>query len=133
MRSVTVKLADREYIVNELKARQNQEWRALLKGKFTDIADLINSAPKTELTSDSISILIRSMSTAIMDSVDDVRGLLLAYSSKLDDDHEYIEENAYDSEIMTAFVEVLTLAFPFGGLFRRVSQVLETGPTAKLT
>lgn len=133
MRSVTVKLAEREYTVYELKARQNQNWRDQLKTRFTTLADVIGNAPATELNTAGVSGLIRSVTDLIMDSIGDVREAILAYSPELSADRAFIEENAYDSEIMDAFVEVLTLAFPFGGTLKRVGALFESGPASKPT
>lgn len=133
MKSVIVKLAGREYTVYELKARQNQNWRDQLKTRFTTLADVIGNAPSTELNTAGVSGLIRSVTDLVMDSIGDVREAILAYSPELSADREYIEANAYDSEIMDAFVEVLTLAFPFGGMVRKVGGLFESGPSNKPT
>ena len=133
MRSVTVKLGDNEYTIYELKARQNQIWRAKLKTRFDTLADVIGSAPATELSTAGVSDLLRSVSGVVIDSIEDVREALFDYAPELSADCEYIEANAYDSEIMAAFVEVLTLAFPFGGMFRKVSALLDSGPSTKPT
>jgi len=131
MRSVTVKLGGKEYIVYELKARQNQTWRAQLKTRFETLADVIGNAPATELNTTGVSGLIRNITNLVMDSIGDVREAILAYSPELSADRLFIEENAYDSEIMDAFMEVLTLAFPFGNLVKKASGLIESGPPNK--
>jgi len=133
MRSVTVKLGGKEYIVYELKARQNQTWRAQLKTRFETLADVIGNAPATELNTTGVSGLIRNITNLVMDSIGDVREAILAYSPELSADRLFIEENAYDSEIMDAFMEVLTLAFPFGNLVKKASGLIESGPPNKPT
>jgi len=45
-------------------------------------------------------------------SVDEIEAMLFDYSPELDADREWILENAYDTEAISAFVEVLKLCFP---------------------
>lgn len=64
----------------------------------------------------------------LTNSIDDIADLLFAYSPELAEDREWILEHAYDTEAVTAFMEVLTLAFPIMGLWALVS-----GPVAART
>jgi len=133
MRSVTVTLAEREYTICELRSRQNEAWRAALKTRFESVAALIENTPATELTTAGVGGLIRNISNVVLGSIADVRELLFEYAPELAQDREYIEEEAYDSDLMNAFTEVLTLAFPFGSAFRRLGALIESGPQSKAT
>jgi hypothetical protein len=64
------------------------------------------------------------VSGLLLNSIDNVKVLLASYAPDLPLD------DAYDSEIMDAFGEVLTLAFPFGSLIKRV-RGLSGQPTAQ--
>jgi len=46
------------------------------------------------------------------------------YSPEIKKDKKYIEENGFDSEIVTAFLAILSLAFPFG---RAIQGLLKLG------
>ena len=114
MREVTLTLGGREYHVTELPTKRNEAWRKQVMAQLTDVADLIQTAPQTEMTAAGIGQILRAVSGKVVGSVDIIVGLLFAYAPVLDADRERIEAECYDSELMDAFVAVLKLAFPFG-------------------
>ena len=61
-----------------------------------------------------LSNLIQVVSDTLLGSIDLLQDLLFAYSPALRADRERIEATAYDEEAMTALIEVLKLAYPFG-------------------
>jgi hypothetical protein len=62
----------------------------------------------------SLANVVRSVSGLLLTSIDTVKDLLASYAPSLP------LEDAYDSEIMDAFTEVLGLAYPFGSLLKKV-------------
>lgn len=132
MKSVTVTLGGESYTIHELKARPNAEWRKRLQELLAEVTSLLENAPKLELTTESIVGLIQSAQRLVLSSPDRLRELLLAYAPELAAQQDRIEAEAYDSELLTAFVEVLKLAFPFGSLATVVSGALSkaTSPSS---
>jgi len=61
-------------------------------------------------------------------SIDEIKDMLFDFSPELQADREWIDQNAYDSEIVVAFVEVLKLCFPFLAVLDLV-----TGPSGRST
>ena len=54
--------------------------------------------------------------TLMIDGLDNLFELLLAYDAQLENDREYIEATATDKQILSAFGEVARFADPFGVL-----------------
>ena len=124
-KSVTVTLDGKPYTITEKRSRDNAAWRKQLEGPFQELAGLLESAPGADLTDgQSLATLVRSVSGMLLGSIDTVTGLLAEYDPSLPLD------DAYDSEILEAFTEVLGLAYPFGSLLARVRQL---GSLAKPT
>ncbi len=119
-RSVKITLAEKEYTVSELKGRDNAKWRTSFEHFFSDLASLMEKAPEIELTNmASLAGLIRSGSSLLLHSIDKVKELLLEYAPNISD----VIDEAYDSEVMAAFLEVLKLAYPFGTLLDKVRRL----------
>ena len=125
MKSVTITLDGKEHIVQELRHRENRKWRAefkkILEGftahldKFGDVS----TANMPELV-DALNVLIGYG----VGSFDVACELLVLYDPEL----THVMDDVYDSEVLDAFKEVLSLAFPFGNLpqeLRQIGQRLE--------
>lgn len=57
----------------------------------------------------------------LLNSVDEIIELLFAYDGKLQADRKWLEANAYDEEVIDAFIEVLKLHFPITALWGLVN------------
>ena len=114
-KQITVTLDGQEYTITEKRSRENAEWRRELGGPFAQLVDLLEQGPDVELTDmQSLANVVRSVSGLLLTSIDTVKELLASYAPELPLD------DAYDSEIMAAFTEVLGLAFPFGALATKI-------------
>lgn len=133
MRTESVVIGDKEYTIREMKRKANAKWRLLFQAQFTEVADLIEGLPKTELNTTAVGELIRQITTRVGGSVDRLAELVFAYSPELNADRETIEEEAYDSEIMAAFTAVLKLAYPFGSVVQTLSGLSALGQKGKPT
>ena len=117
-KTVTVTLDGNEYTITEKRSRDNAAWRGKLEVPFQDLAGLLESAPGADLTDgQSLAALVRSVSGMLLGSIEIVTGLLADYAPDLP------LEDAYDSEILEAFTEVLGLAYPFGSLLAKVRTI----------
>ena len=133
MRKETVEIAETTYVIREAKRKANAKWRQRFQVQFTEIADLIEGLPDTDLTPQAIGNLVRQITAKVGGSVDEMAELVFAYSPELKANREAIEDDAYDSEIMAAFTAVLKLAYPFGSLVEMVSGLSNLGQEAKAT
>jgi len=121
MRTVIVTLNDQEFEIQELRSRANAAWRKSLQEPFEELAKTLETGLDTVTVADGAGIanIIQSAAGLIIGSVDKVIELLLKYAPHL----EEVAKDAYDSELMDAFVAVLGLAYPFGSL---ISKILAT-------
>jgi hypothetical protein len=121
----SITLAGRQYIVRELPLRKNAAWRADLQNTVMGAADLFAAAPDTDVSNpQAVAALIRGVGNLVLGSTDVVVDLLFAYSPELAADREHIEGNAFESEVVEAFTEVVKLAFPFLAVGRRLISML---------
>ena len=117
MRQTTVTLGGKEHVIAELPSRKAAAWRQSLQNQIGGIADLIQTAPDTDISSGAaLAHLVRSVGALLVGSTDIVIDLLFEYAPALEADRERIENECYDSELIAAFVEVVRLAYPFGEL-----------------
>ena len=117
-KSITVTLDGQPYTITEKRSRANAAWRAKLEVPFQDLAGLLESAPGADLTDgQSLATLVRSVSGMLLGSIEIVTGLLADYAPELP------LEDAYDSEILEAFTEVLGLAYPFGSILGKLRAI----------
>jgi hypothetical protein len=113
-KSVTVTLAGQQYTVQELPSRRNAEWRAKLDETLAGVSDALGKSMKLSGLQD----VVDAVRALLLGGIGTVMDLLCEYAPEVDADRERIEAEVYDSEIVTAFTEVCTLAFPFGSLLR---------------
>lgn len=117
MKSVEVVLAGRTFVVPELPARLNVEWRKLLQESVVGLVDLGVNLSGTAL----------GEGTDTAKALDGVMGLiaqapemavrmLREYCREIDEAWSAIEGDVYESELIDAFFQVCKLAFPFGKL-----------------
>jgi hypothetical protein len=127
-KTVKVTLGGTEYTIEELKAKANAAWRKRLGEQLQGVAELMDSDISD---ADTLRALAGLVMNRIMPAVDTMRDMLLDYCPAIRADRKRIEEEAYDSEIMDAFVKVLALAYPFGSAIQRISSLSGRGSPAK--
>lgn len=117
MRSATITLGGVQYTINELPSRKAAAWRQLMQTKLAVIANLIESAPETDITSGvALAQLINAVGASLIRSTDTIIELLFEYAPILNEKMRDGNIDFYDSELIAAFVEVVKLAYPFGHL-----------------
>ena len=133
-RTVIVTIAEKKYTVEEMRSRANEAWRKRLQEPFGALVAQLEGAADTDVSSPrAIATLVQDTAGALLRSPDTLRELLLEYSPALAAERERILEEAYDSELLDAFVQVLKLAFPFGGMVDKLAGLARLGQTARQT
>ena len=127
MKTINVTVAGRDYIITPLPIRKNREWRKQFDKPINDAASLITeigSYANTEfedgkamveqigkaVSGGSLSPVVRHL----LGSADTIINAVFDYSPAMQEDRKHIEENGFDDEIVSAFLSILSLAFPFG-------------------
>lgn len=131
MRKTTLVLGEQEYVVPELPRKQNAQWRAAFEAAFVDAASGLTGMADVDISgAEGLETAVRGLMGQINGAVDTAVSLLFQYADVLSDDAGRIEERAYDSEIVDAFVAVLGLAYPFGSLLTAVGGMMNGLPRA---
>jgi len=129
MRTVTVMLGRKSYEVQALSIRAAREWREQFQQPFQAMATALNGIENIALTNGrSISELLNVLQATLLRSPDTILSMLYAYSPVILADKERIESEAFDDEVITAMIEVLKLAYPFGSILKVIP-----GPVSKPT
>ncbi len=135
-----VHLGGREYIISEKVMGVSLKWREKLRasramavfesldgaieqlvGIVGDMADAQVDGRMAMAAGISFAAVAPSIVRGLSWSIDEVIDLLLDYSPELQADHEWLLENAYNDELVGAFLEVLKLNFPITALWGLVS------------
>jgi hypothetical protein len=128
MLEVTVTLNGREYTVEELRRAESRRWRSLLE---EHVADVVGCVDGEVVTGDDLVQVLSTLSGKVLGSVDIIADLVVSYAPGLADPME----NAYDSEVLAAFKDILGLAYPFGisGLMGQLRALVGRGDKAPTT
>ena len=126
MKTIQVSVAGRDYTVTPLPIKKNREWRKQFEAPIQDAANLIAevgglSGGEFEDGADMINKVLGSAAGNIanvvnhlLGSADMITDAVFDYSPTMKKDKKYIEENGYDSELVSCFLSFLGLAYPFG-------------------
>ena len=137
--SVQVNLGGKPYLIKRLPMRAAQKWREQFLAQFNEFAGVFRDASSIEIiktqkqagdyTAEDLNIggiaaALGQFSGTILGAVDVVFDLLCEYSPEIKADRERLLDNAYDEEIVSAFIEAVKLAIPFAD---RLPQLLKPG------
>lgn len=124
MKFVNVTLGGQSYTVNEQPRKKNAAWREKFQADFVEVADALAGAAETDISdSSNIAELVRGLMGQINGAVDKLLPLLGEYAPNIAADMPRIEEEAFESELIDAFIEVLALAYPFGRALQAIGSL----------
>lgn len=106
MKQIVIKLGDRDFTVAQLPIRPDGEWRKSVREIVEPLSELMISSQISTPTPDRMVRL--AFSSALIIDPQAVLDALLLYSPALEAEREWIEQNAYSDEALTA---LLTLFF----------------------
>lgn len=130
MRKVTVTLATQEYVIVERPTRKNEAWRKRLEKEIAPIVEVIKDVNREEISMENAHNLAPAAQQVLevaMKSPAKIRDLVIAYSPELEKQKEALLDEAYDSEFMDAFIQILGLAYPFGGILPVIQRLSQNG------
>lgn len=115
LRSITVKLGEREFEIKEAPFSRSKPWKKRLLAEVKPLFEQLSGLPEMEFgRPDDLLKLFPVVEHLFLDGIDTLHDLLLAYSAALEAEADYITDHASDRQILAAFQEVLQLADPFG-------------------
>ena len=121
----TVTIAEKQYELKELPARKATIWRKTLTDQYGTLLQEIMSVMNTDYDSvEGRAIIGKLVGNAVFKlggSIEDIRELVFNYIPALQEDRDYALDNGLDSEFLAAFVQVIKLAYPFGGIAQMVT------------
>jgi hypothetical protein len=134
VRTETILLGEREYVIREAGHKKSSAWRYRLMTEIRPIFEQVSgiSDIKFETPSDLMK-LVPVAEQLFVNGIDQIYELLLDYSDDLRADQEYIQNNATDRQIFFAFQKVIGLADFFGIVpqIRKIGLVDMIGTSSK--
>ena len=125
-------LGERAFTVREPSLRRAMEWRKRVSGIVQPIlpqlAQLLPGllpSVTVEIGNDQAADLGLRLAPLLLDGPDLAVDLTLAYWPELEEERDYILDNATSSQMFAAFLEALRSAYPFG-------QLLALAPAAQI-
>ena len=130
MKSIQVTVAKRDYTVFSLPIKKNRAWRKQFEAPIQDAANLMSEIgsyadKEFEDTGQMIGQIGKAISGTLptvidhlVRSADTITQAVFDYSPAMKKDKKRIEEKGYDEEIVSCFLAILSLAFPFGQAIR---------------
>ena len=121
MKSSKVSLAGKEYEIKPMPIRQARDFREKVSKELDPILNTFSAVDQVEITTlGSLNTVFNNLREVVLRSPDHALNILCEYSPAIQEDKERIENEAYDEEVITAFVEVLKQLYPFGILRRLI-------------
>lgn len=112
---ITVKLGEREFEIQQAGFLRAKPWKKRLLEEIKPLFELLSGAPNLEFNSPSDLLKLLPMAESLLvEGVEIIFEMLIAYSAELEAERAYIEAHATDKQIVSAFQEVVLLADPFG-------------------
>lgn len=135
---VTVTLGGKSYEVVEPPVSKAREWRRKVAAPFGHMAEALQATNKVDLKNvqeevkgmgfDGVADALQRYALPLLESPDVLIDLFFDFAPALQVQRGQIEEEATTSEFVTAFLEVLKVAYPLGAALPLV-----TGALAQLT
>ena len=126
MKTIQVSLAGREYTITPLPIKKNREWRKQFDTPIQDAASLLTEVGSyADQEFEDAGKMVGSIGKAVsgklpavinhlVKSADTITEAVFDYSPEMKKDRKHIEAEGYDTEIVSCFLAILGLAFPFG-------------------
>lgn len=133
MKTTTVTLGGQTYTVVELPLRRNAAWRQRLTTLVASVTDLVGALQLDLTNTGDLVSVVNQARDVLLEAPDQLAALLFDYAPELAADRVRIENEVYESELLTAFVEVLKLAYPFGSLLSLANGLTPKGAAPTLT
>lgn len=128
MREIKLSLGGEEITVRELGVMPNKAWRDQLEQPLLDMAKLLELGDKIEInTVEDISATFAQLKVLLLNNLDLVPDLVIAYSPLLTAKRDWLLNNATEEEFLAAFVAIMGVAYPVSFFTQQASGLLKNG------
>lgn len=112
MREIKLTLGGEEFTLRELSARKNSIWRKQLDEPFGELIKLLQS-DDTEINkaSDLVGVMARHGATLVA-QIETIPDIVISYSPTLEAKREWLDDNATETEYLSAFMILAGVAYP---------------------
>lgn len=145
-KTADVMVAGRKYAVTEKVSGVGEKWRRHLRetplfvtfqNLDTTIEQIVNIVEKGAENLErgpviSIARILPAMIDAMSRSMDDINDLVYDFVPEMAADRDWLRDNAYDSEIVNVFIEVLKINFPILGVLDLIRGLRAPGTSTNL-
>jgi hypothetical protein len=133
MQTIKVKLAGKEYELKPLPIRRAREVRQRFSVPVGQVIAALKSAPTTNLSDvNALGELLDAVKLVLMESMDLCLEALFDFSPALAADRERIENEGFDDEALNAFMEVVKMLYPFGGVLQSMNGLVQSATSMNL-
>lgn len=117
MKTITVKIAEKQYVIAPKSIIESRQWREKLAYPLNGLAEIFEDANNIKLDNpQDLKRVFDLFMGSIASAPDLIFNLVCDYAPEIAKDRDHVEQNGFDEEIMEAFKGVLTLVYPFGTL-----------------
>lgn len=113
--TATIRLGERDFTIQTAGFLRSRPWKKRLLEEIKPLFEQIGAAKDMQFNSPADLLELLPLGESLLiEGVDKVFELLIAYSPELEAARPYIEAHSTDKQILAAFQEVVKLADPFG-------------------
>ncbi len=128
MEQVKIHIAGEDRDVAELPRRKNAAWRERLQKELGPVMDFLETTESLDIQSvDQAVPILREALTGVNQGLDIALELIVNYMKADKPAADKIREDAFDSEILEALIQILSLAYPFGSVRPAMEQLIAIG------
>jgi len=121
-----VMLGGREYSLAKKKLRQASAMRKRLNERVEPLMQLAQKAPTIEIKNiEQVGGILDGLRDMMVNSIDILFDLLCEYDQKIEEDREWLLDNAIDEEVIEAALVMIKQLFPFGGILKTLNGLVE--------
>lgn len=131
--TATLRLGERDFTIQTASFLRSRVWKKRLIEEIKPLFEQISNVKDMQFNSPADLLgLMPVAENLLIDGIDKVFELLIAYSPELEAARGYIEAHSTDKQILAAFQEALKLADPFG-MISQLNRRIGLKPTGTLS
>ena len=127
MREFTVTLGGYEFVLRELPARANSQWRKQLEAPFKAMLEAVK-ATDTEINNlADVPNVLNKLQELLIQNADIIPDIVVSYSPVLQEAQKFLDDNATETEYLNAFMQIARVAYPTDFFIQQVAATKKIG------